>query len=148
MEFVYDGSHLIQNEIDEEKIFSYTNGVSLWMIFNNIENTRKCLIKLNDEVIAEFKKVTEGEAFVQGMIMYAERQGEFFVKVDKQPLVVQDSELQAKFVKLRNEMAKLKNEKEKAQALAGKLIKGIMKDKAENTEHKIRGILEKHVQEI
>lgn len=148
MEFMYDGSHLIENEVDEEQIFSYTNGVSLWMVFNNKENTRKCLIKLDDEILAEFKRVTEGEAFVQGMMLHAERQGEFFVKMDDKIFNMDQSVLQSELIKLKKENVNLRNEKEKAQALAGKLVKGIMKNNSENAERKIKYILEKYAHEL
>jgi len=148
MNYIYDGSHLKTNDIDEEQVFSYSNGISLWIVFNNIENTHKCLVKHGDTVISEFKRVNEGEAFANGMLFQAEKEGEYVVKIDDLLSSENNLEMKKEIIRLQKELLKINAEKEKAQALASKLVKGIMKDKAVHTEKKVREILEKHVQDL
>ncbi|MFP3726427.1 hypothetical protein U8V72_14665 [Priestia filamentosa] len=147
MEYIYDGSHLIENDIDEEQVFTYSNGMSLWIVFNNVENTHKCLIKDGDKVIAEYKRITEGEAFIKGLTMQASHKGEFLIRWDQKLLNGDKDEITQELIRLNHELVKERSEKEKAQKLASTLMKGILKDKNAH-EEKMRSILEKHINEL
>ncbi len=147
MEYIYDGSHLIENDIDEEQVFTYSNGMSLWIVFNNVENTHKCLIKDGDKVIAEYKRITEGEAFIEGLTMQASHKGEFIIRWDQKLLNGDKDEITQELIRLNHELVKERSEKEKAQKLASTLMKGIVKDKNAH-EEKMRSILERHINEL
>lgn len=144
MEFIFDGSHIL-NDDTEECLFEYSNGIALWEVYKADERSTTYLVKHNQKILRECTKISEGEAFIQGMILYAEQQGDFFIKVESN---VSDDELESRYLQLKKENFELRKEKEKAQKLAEKLIKGIVKDKANQTENRIHSILEKYVDEL
>lgn len=139
MEFIYDGSHL--GKKGKEPLFIYTNGLSLWIDFDMETGIQTCEVRLEDEVVKKFDKVVLGEAFIEGMKVYAEKQGEIFVP--KSTLNLSED-----VVLLQNQIRKITKEKEQAEKLASKLVKGVMKNKTNETEETIQKILNKHVKEL
>lgn len=139
MEFIYDGSHL--GKKGKEPLFTYTNGISLWIDFDMETGKQTCEVRLDDEVLKEFDKVLLGEAFIEGMKVHAARQNEIFVP--KSLLNLSDD-----VVLLQNQIRKITKEKEQAEKLASKLVKGVMKNKTNETEESIQKILNKHVKEL
>lgn len=136
MEFIYDGSHLKKEK--ESLIIKYTNDVSVWAIYEEETNTISFQARLGEETLKDFEKFEICEAFVRGMAAYAKNEGEVFKEeeVEKIPYEV---------LKLRSELVKANREKEKAQQLAEKLIKGIVKKKSNDNEEKMNKVIETHV---
>ena len=109
-----------------------------------VEMCQSYLVKENGKAIIEFKRISEGEAFIKGF--------EHNSKFNNEDLQAGkfDSDLPETetFLLLKKEIAELKVQKEKAQKLAEKLVKGILKDKAKRVEMKISDILEQHIDEL
>ena len=139
MEYIYDGSHYAGYE--EEKLFGYTNGISVWAVFNELETKYFFQVRLNDEVVKEMDRVTVAEVYVEGMEKFANTKGIHFESDARDDL---PTDVQA----LHEEIKYLRSEKDKAQKLAAKMVKGVMKDKGKENEMAITKILQKHVAEI
>lgn len=139
MTFIYDGTHLGRR--GKEPLFIYTNGISLWVEFDMDVGKQTCEVRLEDEIIKEFDKISSAEVFIEGMKTYAEKRNDLFIPGEY-------SELPEDVEQLQREIKKLVREKEQAQKLAEKLVQGVMKNKLNETEQSIQRILEKHANDL
>ena len=131
MEFIYDGSHLFEQNETEECLFDYKNGISIWMYINREKFVTKFIVKKGELVLGEFQRISEGEAFIKGME---------YALCDKNETEMEKKRSETEIEKLKKENMELRKQKQKTEELAKKLIQGIMKNKGKELSEKLEKI--------